>query len=162
MATGSESRPTRWRRGAQADWTKDERDYARLLDALTRDLVTTASTLIEMDSPAPRSQADVGQEQDRIARVQFEEARSELVAFAEALLDARLRSGEAGREEARYDSASPDENEHADLLIQYLVRLNYAEARTEEPDPGHYVYYIRIAWDRLKALAAEHGARLKF
>ena len=45
----------------------------------------------------------------------------------------------------------------ADVLIQYLVRPGYAEVRTEEPEPEHYVYCVRVDWTRLRALAEEQG-----
>ena len=56
-----------------------------------------------------------------------------------------------------YDSRKPTEDNAADVLIQYLVRPGYAEVRTEEPEPGHYVYYIRIDWPRLRDLAKDQG-----
>jgi hypothetical protein len=46
------------------------------------------------------------------------------------------------------------------VLIQYLVRPGYAEVRTEEPAAGSYVYYIRVNWSKLRALAEEQGYRL--
>jgi hypothetical protein len=46
------------------------------------------------------------------------------------------------------------------MLIQYLVRPDYAEVRTEEPEPGHYVYYVRVNWPRLRALSEAHGHAL--
>jgi hypothetical protein len=46
------------------------------------------------------------------------------------------------------------------MLIQYLVRPGYAEVRTEEREPWQYRYWIRVAWDRLRLLAAEAGHRL--
>ena len=48
-----------------------------------------------------------------------------------------------------------------DVLIQYLVRPGYAEVRTEEPQPGNYVYYIRVDWPKLRALAAAEGHPLE-
>jgi hypothetical protein len=34
--------------------------------------------------------------------------------------------------------------------------------RTEEPQPGQYVYYIRVDWPRLKKLAADQGHPLPY
>jgi hypothetical protein len=71
--------------------------------------------------------------------------------------DIRTRGGRDGSAEVPYDSREPVQNRMADLLIQYLVRPGYAEVRTDEPEPEHYVYYIRVDWPRLRALAEEQG-----
>jgi hypothetical protein len=163
MATESEPRTVRWQRGRPiADWTDDERPFAALLDALTHDLVTAEATQLELDARARRSMADVAEEQRQIERDQLAEARHELAAFREALRDARARGGELGTAEVPYDTARPDQDERAGLLIQYLVRPGYAEVRTEEPEPGHHIYYLRIAWDRLNDLAGENVPALAF
>lgn len=158
MLTESGRQSPRWRRGlAAGDWDDDDRTYAALLDALTRDIVATEATQLELDAGARRSPADVEDEQERIEKEQLTESRQELTAFRAALRDARERGGEDGRAEVAYDSAQPEQDEQAGLLIQYLVRPDYAEVRTEEPEPGRHVYYIRIAWDRLRELAEEQG-----
>jgi len=128
-----------------------------LLDALTSDLATAEATELEMDSTARRSPADVRQNQRQIAREGLDEARDELGAFREALQDARARSGPEGRGEVAYDSALAAQDRMADVLIQYLVRPGYAEVRTEEPEPGHHVYYLRVDWNRLADLARQQG-----
>jgi hypothetical protein len=73
------------------------------------------------------------------------------------MTDVRARGGADGQAEVSYDSAVPTQNTAADVLIQYLVRPGYAEVRTEEPEPGHYVYYIRVDWLRLRELARAQG-----
>jgi hypothetical protein len=156
-----ERRASRWRGGlAPAFWNEAERAYALLLDALTSGIVAAETAELERDAGSRRSMADVRDEQERLESQQVAESRQELTAFREALEDARSRSGPDGRSEAAYDSAAPDEDAKADLLIQYLVRPNYAEVRTEEPEPGRHVYHVRIAWDRLRTLAQEQGERL--
>ena len=158
MAADSTSRPARWQRGrARIDWSEDERAYAALLDALTRDLIDTEATRIELQASSRRNMADVLEEEQQLQREQLDDARRELDGFRAALRDARERSGEDGATEAAYDSARPEQDEMADLLIQYLVRPGYAEVRTEEPEPGHHVYYIRVDWQRLLPLADEQG-----
>ena len=56
-----------------------------------------------------------------------------------ALEDAFARSGGDPRREASYDSADPRQDQLADVLIQYLVRTDYAQVRTTERGPGQYV-----------------------
>jgi hypothetical protein len=158
MATDSGPLSKRWRGGlATTLWNEDERAYAALLDVLTSGIVAAEAAELERDAGSRRSMADVREEQDRLESQQVAEARQELSAFREALEDARARSGDDGQREATYDSAQPDQDAKADLLIQYLVRPDYAEVRTEEPQPGRHVYHLRIAWDRLRALAEKHG-----
>jgi hypothetical protein len=58
-----------------------------------------------------------------------------------------------------FDAQYPSDDARAEMLIQYLVRPGYAEVRTEEREPWQYRYWIRVAWDRLRELAAEAGPR---
>jgi hypothetical protein len=151
----------RWQAGLEiAGWNEDERGYAVLLDALTSDLVSAEATGLELDAGSRRSMAEVRQEQKRLESEQVAESRRELEAFRAALRDARSRSGEHGTGEAAYDCVHQEQDEMADLLIQYLVRPGYAEVREEEPEPEHHIYYLRIDWDRLRALAVERGHSL--
>ena len=71
-----------------------------------------------------------------------------------AMEDVRTRGGADGRQEVPYDGKNAKQDARADVLIQYLVRPGYAEVRTDEPEPGHYVYYIRIDWPRLRSLVS--------
>jgi hypothetical protein len=161
MPADPASRPVRWRRGrGRVSWTEDDRAYATLLDALTHDLIETEATRLELDASSRRNMADVLEEEQELERDQLEDARRELDGFRTALRDARARGGERGASEVAYDAARPDQDEMADLLIQYLVRPGYAEVRTEEPEPGRHVYHIRVHWDRLAPLAGERGPSL--
>jgi hypothetical protein len=139
------------------DWRSDERAYVALLDALTRDRLGVEAVEREMQATAQRSQADVQHDQERAERSELAEARRELDEFRTALTDVRQRSQPEGRAEVAYDSSDPAQNAAADVLIQYLVRPGYAEVRTEEPRPGQYVYYIVVAWPRLRELADAQG-----
>ena len=151
---------SRWPRGlTRPGWSDDDRAYAVLLDALTSDLVAAEATELELDARARRSMADVLEEQERLEDDQLAEARRELTTFRGALEDAHTRSG-GGSAEVPYDSARPEQDEQADALIQYLVRPDYAEVRTEEPQPGRHVYYIRVHWDSLRSLAEANGQSL--
>ena len=98
----------------------------------------------------PRIRDAISQEQER-------QARAELALFRAALEDARARSGPRGDLEVPFDSQHPRDDASADMLIQYLVRPGYAEVRTEDTEPWQYRYWIRVAWDRLRQLAAEAG-----
>ena len=153
-----EARPARWLSGfGTLEWRVDERAYAALLDALTRDRLEVEAVERELMTTSRRSLADLQQDQQRAERDELAEARGELADFRAALEDVRTRGGRDGSTEVPYDSREPVQNQMADLLIQYLVRPGYAEVRTDEPEPEHYVYYIRIDWQRLRALAEEQG-----
>jgi len=149
--------PPRWLSGFGAlDWRSDERAYASLLDALTRDRLEVEAVEREMQATA-RSVAEVQQAQQRAERDELAEARRELDDFRSAMADMRTRSGPDGMNEVPYDSRDRVQNAAADVLIQYLVRPGYAEVRTEESQPGQYTYNIRVDWIRLRALAEAQG-----
>jgi hypothetical protein len=148
----------RWLSGfGTLDWRADERAYASLLDALTRDRLEVEAVEREMQATSRRSLADVHKEQDRVEHDELAEARRELDEFRAAIADLRKRARSATQSEVAYDSRDPIQNSAADVLIQYLVRPGYAEVRTEEPQPAHYVYYIMVDWPRLRELAAAQG-----
>jgi hypothetical protein len=153
-----EARPARWLSGFGAlDWRVDERAYAALLDALTRDRLEVEAVERELMATSRRSLAEVQEDQQRAERSELEEARQELDDFRAAMEDVRQRGGASGEAEVPYDSRDAAQNQQADLLIQYLVRPGYAEVRTEEPEPEQYVYYIRVDWPRLRELAEQQG-----
>ena len=161
MARQHEEVPRRWLSGFGAlDWRSDERGYASLLDALTRDLIEVEAVERERLATSRRNLAELQEDQERAARDELAEARGELDEFRAAMADVRQRGGHDGRTEVPYDSQDEVQNRAADVLIQYLVRPGYAEVRTEEPGPGHYVYFIRVDWARLRALAESVGPPL--
>jgi hypothetical protein len=154
----SEGPRRRWLSGFGAfDWRTDERAYASLLDALTRDRLEVEAVEREMQATARRSVAEVQHDQQRAERDELAGARRELDDFRTAIGDVRKRGGGDGRLEVPYDSQVAAQSGLADVLIQYVVRPGYAEVRTEEPDPGHYVYFIRVDWQRLRKLATDQG-----
>jgi hypothetical protein len=144
----------RWLSGRAFDWGSDERAYAALLDALTRDRLETEALEREMNAGR---RTDLEEAHHKAEHDELAEARSELDEFRAAVADARKRGGRDERAEVPYDSSKPTQNLAADVLIQYLVRPGYAEVRTEEPQPEQYVYYIRVDWTRLRELATEPG-----
>ncbi|TME44245.1 MAG: hypothetical protein E6I75_00105 [Chloroflexi bacterium] len=150
--------PRRWLSGfGNLEWRTDERAYASLLDALTRDRLEVEAVEREMQATGRRSLADVQEAQQRAERDELAEARRELDVFRAAMADVHKRGGHEGKAEVPYDSRDPAESGAADILIQYLVRPGYAEVRTEEPNPKQYVYYIRVDWQRLRTLAQQQG-----
>ena len=149
--------PRRWLSGLGAlDWGSDERGLATLLDALTRDRLGVEAIEREMQASSRRSMAEVQDDQHRAEHDELAEARRELSDFRSAIADVHQRGGPRGNE-VPYDSREPTQNQAADVLIQYLVRPGYAEVRTAEPEPEHYVYYIRVDWPRLHGLAEAQG-----
>jgi len=144
-----------WRVGfEQLAWRPADRAYAGVLEALTRERTALLEQGRELVAPArPRTTGAISQEQEQ-------QARAELALFRAALEDARARSGPRGDLEVPFDSQHPRDDASADILIQYLVRPGYAEVRTEVTEPSQYRYWIRVAWDRLRLLAADAGYRL--
>ena len=156
-----EGPPRRWLSGFGAlDWGGDERAYASLLDALTRDRLSVEALEQELDATARRNLAELHKDQERMAHDELAEARRELDEFRVAIDDARQRSGPNGEAEVPYDSQDPAQNRAVDVLIQYLVRPGYAEVRTDEPQPEHYVYYIKVDFARLRELSQAQGHAL--
>src|ERR1044071_2490023 len=95
--------PQRWLSGFGAlDWRADERAFASLLDALTRDRLEVEAVEREMQATARSSLADVQAAQQRAERDELAEARRELDDFRAALTDARQRSGSDGTAEVAY------------------------------------------------------------
>src|SRR5919197_4340366 len=116
---GQSSPPRRWLSGFGAlDWRSDERDFAALLDALTRDRLEVEAAERERLAAARRSLADVQEAQHRAERDELAEARRELNDFRAALTDVRRRA-DSSSAEVPYDSRNQDQNEAADVLIQY-------------------------------------------
>lgn len=149
--------PRRWLSAfGRHEWSSDDRAYAVLLDALTRNRVEAEALERELSAPARGDVADPKQ----MEREELDEARRELDEFRTALDAMHQRTAGDDRQEVAFDSTQPADDAAADVLIQYLVRPGYAEVRTEEPEAGHYVYWIRVDWAKLRSLAAEEGSPL--
>ena len=144
----------RWRLGfSELAWRGEDRAYAALLEALTRERGQVLRQTQELVAPSVLARSAISAELER-------SARAELAMFRAAMEDARSRGGADGSAEVAYDSRDPHQDAWADILIQYLVRTGYAEVRTEEPEPWHYLYWMRINWDRLRRLARAEGHAL--
>ena len=151
----SNSQPSRrWLSGFGAhDWAGEDRAYASLLDALTRDRVEAEVMEREITAPAQQNVPDV----KKLERAELDEARRELDEFRLALADVHNRGAGSDQAEVAFDSQNPQHDAAAEVLIQYLVRPGYAEVRTTEPSVEHYIYYIRVDWPKLRQLAQEQG-----
>jgi len=148
----------RWMSGFGAlDWRMDERAFASLLDALTRDRLEVEAVERELQATSRRSMAELQEDQQRAEKDELAEARGELDDFRAAMTDVYQRGGPQHVDEVPYDSSMADQNRAADVLIQYLVRPGYAEVLTEEPGPERYVYRIRVDWPRVRRLAEAQG-----
>src|SRR3981081_402684 len=108
------------------DWRSDERAYASLLDALTRDRLEVEAVEREMQATARRSGADIQEAQQRAERDELAEARREVDELRAAMEDVRTRGVPDGRQEVPYDGKTAEQDARADVLIQYLVRPGYA------------------------------------
>src|ERR687885_110534 len=111
MAQHEGSGQQRWLSGFGAlDWRSDERAYAALLDALTRDRLEVEAVERELQATSRRSLADVQEDQHRAERDELAEARRELDDFRSAMEDVRKRGGPDGLAEVPYDSLEPAQN----------------------------------------------------
>ena len=131
-----------------------ERPFAALLDLLVRgSKLENDLRNVALDAPAA-STADPAAEEARLAHEELETARADLPEFERALADAWRRSGGSERE-VPYDSADPEQDRAADVLIRYLVTTRTATVRTEERGEQQYRYFVAVEWDTLFTLA-EH------
>ena len=134
--------------------------FSALLDAIVRDLVIVdaqkdidLNTAPEVDGEAIAAQ------------------KAEIVTSSEARaaeLDGAFRDGivlayeaqETGHPEISLDDRQAEQNAIADALITYLVRYDLGESRSEETDPGHYIYFVSVTWNALYQLAEANGIDL--
>jgi hypothetical protein len=138
------------------DWDPSDHAVEALLEALVTEVVKEEVVELERDAGARRSTTDLANEERKLARQERNEAHHDRRLFRAALRDAA--AAPAG---AVYDSADPDRDALADVLIRYLVRTGYAEVETETPEPGHHRYTIQVDWTRLHALEDRISARRK-
>ena len=134
--------------------------FSALLDAIVRNLVIVdAQKDVDLNS-AP--DVDGGA---------IEARKSEIVASAEARaadLEVAFRDGlvlayeaqNMGHPEISLDDRQAEQNAIADALITYLVSFDLGESRSEETDPGHYLYFISVTWGDLYQFAEANGIDL--
>lgn len=160
----AQSHPDPWRRGLSGLFdlfeSGEERAYAAVLQVLARERVDVDASNVEKVATSRRSMADVKAAESALEADVLTDARRRLQTFRAALEDAYARSQGVSQREVPYDSADSDQDAMADVLIQYLVRTGYGDVSTAEAAPGHYVYNVRVDWERLRQLAAEQGHAL--
>jgi hypothetical protein len=114
---------------------------------------------IDLNAPATEAGNALASEKTEVA--QRERARA--AALSEPFrrgLQAAYRMRRSGQQELPLDDRVPDENAMADALIRFLVSFDLAESRTEETEPMHYIYNVRVDWDKLEAIARQLGMDL--
>lgn len=128
----------------------EDRPFARLLDALASWNVREEMVQVERHATARQEMADVLEQEQEVAEEQVEQARDELGVFRDALRSAYQARPQA----ASFDSANPVEDRSAGALINYLVRTEHAEVRTDDLGDQRYRYHVEVDWPRLEQLAS--------
>ena len=131
-----------------------------LLDAIvTQYAVVDEQKDIDLNAPATESGGEIETEKEEA--VVRERERADALAEPFRLgLQAAWQAHRAGRGELPLDDRRPDENAMADAMIAFLVSFDLAESRTEETEPLHYIYHVRVDWDRLGGIARTIGLDL--
>lgn len=134
--------------------------FSELLDAIVRDLVIVdAQKDIDLNS-AP--DVDGGAiEAQKAEIVSSSEARAADLSgpFREGIVLAYEAQG-TGHAEISLDDRQVEQNAIADALITYLIRYDLGESRSEETEPGHYLYFVSVTWGALYQFAEAHGIDL--
>lgn len=141
--------------GPFAGLPNERRAYDDVLEVTTRIVSSTEKLDIEANSRARREMADIKEEEMETEQALLTTARDRSELFRAAVDDAWQR-GQRGA--IVYASADPTEDAYADVLIQSLVRAEYAEVHAQESPGQQYRYHFTIAWDRLRNLAARAEA----
>ncbi|MDQ2651887.1 MAG: hypothetical protein M3Z20_02485 [Chloroflexota bacterium] len=134
--------------------------FAALQDAIVRDLVIVdAQKDVDLNS-APEIDGNVIEEQKTEIATSAEARASQLAdAFRTGIVLAYEAQG-TGHPEISLDDRKSEQNTIADALITYLVRYDLGESRSEETDPGHYIYFISVTWGALYQFAEANGIDL--
>lgn len=134
--------------------------FSELLDAIVRDLVIVdAQKDVDLNSDADVDGAAMESQKAEIVEAAQARAAQLAGAFREGIVLAYEAQG-TGHPEISLDDRQPEQNAIADALITYLVRFDLAESRSEETDPGHYLYFISVTWDALYQFAEANGVDL--
>lgn len=111
---------------------------------------------IDLNAAASESGGEIESEKAEAVQRERERAAALAYPFRQGLV-AAWKAERAGRRELVLDDRQPNENVIADALIRFLVSFDLAESRTEETEPLHYRYYLRVDWDRLGEVARRAG-----
>jgi hypothetical protein len=128
--------------------------FTALAEAIVWCSKVPAETVVLEASAGPRRpMADVGEDEDRLQRIELERARESALDLENGLRLARA----AGTRELPLDSRDAAEDRLAGALISILVASDFATARTEVLGDKQYRYHIAVDWPRLDALAERIG-----
>lgn len=134
--------------------------FSALLDAIVRDLVIVdAQKDVDLNSGSEVDGSAIAAQ--KAAIVASSEARAAELgnAFRNGIVLAYEAQG-TGHSEISLDDRQPEQNALADALITYLVRYDLGESRSEETDPGHFLYFISVTWGALYQFAEANGIDL--
>lgn len=114
---------------------------------------------IDLNAAATESGTDLATEKVEVAERERQRAAALAEPFHRGLV-AAYQMRRSGSNELPLDDRDPEQNAIADALIRFLVSFDLAESRTEETEPMHYVYHVRVDWGRLGAVARGAGIDL--
>jgi len=134
--------------------------FSALLDAIVRDLVIVdAQKDIDLNTaPEVDGEAIAAQKAEIVTSSEARAAELDR-AFRDGIVLA-YEAQETGHPEISLDDRQAEQNAIADALITYLVRYDLGESRSEETDPGHYIYFVSVKWNALYQLAEANGIDL--
>jgi hypothetical protein len=131
-----------------------------LLDYIVRELVVPdAQKDVDLNATAEETADDIIATKEQKTAGAVDRARALSTPFREGLVLA-FEAQQIGHHEIRLDDRDPTQNAIADALIAYLVGFELAESRSEETEPGHYLYFLSVDWDRLYEVAERAGVNL--
>jgi hypothetical protein len=134
--------------------------FAALLEYIVQQyVITDAQKDVDLNASAEETAAEIESEKRRIVTDAIAQARVLLPSFRSGLVLAFEAQG-VGSQEIQLDDRDAQQNAIADALITYLVRFDLADSRSEETEPGHYDYFISVAWDELYRTAEAAGVDL--
>lgn len=134
--------------------------FSALLDAIVRDLVIVdAQKDVDLNSAADVDGGAIAEQKAEIASSARARAAGQETAFRDGLVLAYEAQG-TGHPEISLDDRQPEQNALADALITYLVRYDLGESRSEETEPGHFMYFISVTWGAFYQFAEANGIDL--
>ncbi len=132
----------------------------QLLNAISRHrIVPLEERTAEVTQPGLNDLGLGSPGEELVERLELEKMALLGAPFETGLRSAAQRSAQ-GEDELRLDAQDPAQSDMADALIQFLVRPHFATVRTDEPEPGHYVYYVAVDWAALDRFAVDAGVHL--
>lgn len=137
------------------------RDIRRLLSFIVTHYAAASDRLrIELDANAELSGDEIETDKEVAERRERVTADREAHAFERGLTLAWERA-QKGDADIELDDRDPGQNAIASALIDFLVRFELAESRSRDVGDQHYIYMIRVNWDRLREVARENDQTLE-